>query len=76
MLVELTCSDEDEDYKRTRFEAKDKGLVNLVVIKGWGCLEGLSDVRYKRIEILPTEGKEVSLELSGIKRKMVIQGDE
>ena len=76
MQVELTCSDEDEDYKRTRFEAKDKGLVNLVVIKGWGCLEGLSDVRYKRIEILPTEGKEVSLELSGIKRKMVIQGDE
>lgn len=76
MQVELTCSDEDEDYKRTRFEAKDKGLVNLVVIKGWGCLEGLSDVRYKRIEILPTEGKEVSLELSGIKRKMVIQGNE
>ena len=47
-----------------------------MVIKGWGCLEGLSDVRYKRIEILPTEGKEVSLELSGIKRKMVIQGSE
>ena len=76
MLVELICSDEDEDYKRTRFEADDKGLVNLVVIKGWGSLEGLSDVRYKRVEILPTEGKDVSIELSAIKRKMVIQGDE
>ena len=39
-------------------------------------MEGLSDVRYKRIEILPTEGKDVSIELSAIKRKMVIQGDE
>ncbi|MFC2493423.1 MAG: ABC transporter permease, partial [Prevotella sp.] len=69
----------DDEYNRpmnVNLKAGNKGLVNLMVINGSASVDGLTDVRCKRIELTPAKDRKMNLEIRGIWRKTVIQGNE
>ena len=69
----------DDEYNRpmnVNLKAGNKGLVNLMVINSSASVDGLTDVRCKRIELTPAKDRKMNIEIRGIWHKTVIQGNE
>ena len=69
----------DDEYNRpmnVNLKAGNKGLVNLMVINSSASVDGLTDVRCKRIELTPAKDRKMNVEIRGIWHKTVIQGNE
>lgn len=69
----------DDEYNRpmnVNLKAGNKGLVNLMVINSSASVDGLTDVRCKRIELTPAKDRKMNVEIRGVWHKTVIQGNE
>lgn len=76
MVLKSIGGDEYDRSINVNLKAGNKGLVNLMVINGSASVDGLTDVRCKRIELTPTKDRKMNMEIRGIWHKTVIQGNE
>ena len=73
LVVTLRKNEDDEGEMETRFNTDYPAVINHVVVKGAGKLSGLSKMACKRIELLPDTVGSITLEVTDVKRKMVLE---